>query len=151
VAKLPTQEVRNMFGVAARILCCCVIASGTLVYAICPTDMVIVKGRVADAPPNATVRVQLVYSNKRGGDSGDVRLEKAVFVLQVPFFTQSRAPKLIGTFLEKCDRKPKTVIVTLTDGKQEYDHVSLDFVRDFKMADPSAYSLRSEIVLHGPR
>jgi hypothetical protein len=85
-----------MFGVAARILCYCVIASGTLVYATCPIDMVIVKGRVDDPPPNATVRVQLVYSNKRGGDSGDLRLEKAVFVLQVPFFTQSRAPKLWG-------------------------------------------------------
>ena len=144
-----------MFGGAARILatilCACVIASGTLVYAICSTDMVIVKGRVDGAPPNATVRVQLVYSNKRGGDSGEVRLENEVFVIQIPFYTQSRAPVLIGNFLEKCDRKPKTVIVTLTDGDQEYDRISLDLAKDFKMADPTAYGLRSEIVLHGPR
>ena len=58
---------------------------------------------------------------------------------------------MMGTLLEKCDRKPKTVVVTLVDADQEYDRVSLDLAKDFKMPDPSAYALRSEIVLHGPR
>jgi len=43
--------------------------------------------------------------------------------------------------------------VTLVEADQErdheYDRVSLDLAKDFKMADPSAYALRSEILLHG--
>ena len=59
---------------------------------------------------------------------------------------------LMGSLLEKCDRKPKTMVVTLLQGdqNQEYDRVSLDLTKDFKMADPSAYTLRTEIVLNGP-
>ena len=62
---------------------------------------------------------------------------------------QSRRPVLTN-LPEKCDRKPETVVVTLVEADQEYDHVSLDLARDFKLADPSAYAPRSEIVLHGP-
>jgi len=47
------------------------------------------------------------------GESGDVTVEGGSFRIQIPFLTQSRAPVLIGTLLEKCDRKPKTVVVTL--------------------------------------
>jgi len=36
------------------------------------------------------------------------------------------------------------------EGDQEYDRVSLDLAKDFKMADPSAYALRSVMLLHGP-
>jgi hypothetical protein len=52
---------------------------------------------------------------------------------------------------EKCDRKPETVVITLVGGdpSQEYDRVSLALRKDFKMADPTAYTLRSEIVLNG--
>ena len=56
----------------------------------------------------------------------------------------------MGELREKCDRKPKTVVITLVAGDQEYDRISLDFANDFKMADPSAYVLRSEVVLNGP-
>jgi hypothetical protein len=53
--------------------------------------------------------------------------------------------------MENCDRKPETVVVTLLEGDQtqEYDCVSLDLAKDFKMADPNAYAPRSEIVLSG--
>lgn len=59
----------------------------------------------------------------------------------------------MGSRLGKCDRKPKTVVVTLLRGgqNQEYERVSLDLTKDFKMADPSAYTLPTEIVLNGPR
>jgi hypothetical protein len=59
----------------------------------------------------------------------------------------------MGRRLERCDRKPKTVVVTPLPGdqNQEYDRVSLDLAKDFKMADPSAYTLPTEIVLNGPR
>jgi hypothetical protein len=40
--------------------------------------------------------------------------------------------------------------VTLIGADQEYDRVSLDLAKDFTMTDPSAYTLRSEIVLHVP-
>jgi hypothetical protein len=89
-------------------------------------------------------------TSHRSGELGETTLEGGSFRMQIPFLTQSRAPGLIGNLLEKCDRKPETVVVTLVDADQEYDHVSLDLARDFKLADPSAYAPRSEIVLHGP-
>jgi hypothetical protein len=131
----------------AGVLC---IASSAFLHAECPVDVVIVSGRVEHAPRNASVRVQLLYSKQKTGDSGDVTVEGGSFRIQIPFFTQSRAPVLIGEFLEKCDRKPKAIVVTLVEADQEYDRVSLDLAKDFKMADPSAYALRSEILLHGP-
>jgi hypothetical protein len=57
----------------------------------------------------------------------------------------------IGSLLEKCHRKPKTVIATLLEGDQDQDRVAYDFPKDFKMADASAYTLRSEVVLSGSR
>ena len=41
------------------------------------------------------------------------------------------------------------MIVKLMNGdhSQEFDRVSLDFKEDFKMADPTAFVPRSEIVL----
>lgn len=115
----------------------------------CPVDVVMVKGRVENPPPKSRVRVQLVYPKQQMGESGDVTLEDASFRIQIPFLTQSRAPLLIGTLGEKCGRKPKTVIVTLIDDDREHDRVSLDLAKDFVTADPSAYTLRSETVLHG--
>ena len=57
----------------------------------------------------------------------------------------------MGELLEKCDRRPKSYRRDpMVDSDQEYDRVSLDLAKDFKMADPSAYALRSEILLHGP-
>lgn len=130
----------------------CTIFSGAFSHAWCPVDVVIVNGRVDHAPRKGIVRVQLVYPKQKQkmGESGDVTVEGGSFRIQIPFLTQSRAPVLIGTLLEKCDRKPKTVVVTLMEGDQEYDRVSLDLAKDFKMADPSAYALRSAMLLHGP-
>ena len=121
----------------------------TVSYAACPTDLVVVKGRVVNAPRNAIVRVQLVYLRQQVEDSGDTTLDSGTFTIKIPFYTQSRGPVLSGLF-EKCNRKPKTVIVSLTQGAQEYDRVSLDLAKDFTMPYSSAYILRSEIVLHGP-
>jgi len=125
--------------------------AGELAHAWCDTDVVIVKGRVEHPPRSATVRVQLVYSKEKRGESGEVMVEKGEFTIQIPFLTQSRAPVLIGSLMEKCDRKPKAVVVTLleSDQNQEYDHVSLDLANDFKLADPTAYTPKSEIVLSG--
>jgi hypothetical protein len=46
--------------------------------------------------------------------------------------------------------RSETVVVSLVEAEQEYDRVSLDLARDFKLVDPSGYAPRSEIVLHGP-
>jgi hypothetical protein len=121
-----------------------------LASSICDTDMVIIRGRVEYPPPSAVVRVQLVYAKQQYGESGDVTVESGKFTIQIPFFTQSRAPVLMGSLGEKCDRKPTLVIVTLMndDQSQEFDRVSLDFKKDFKMADRSAFAPRSEIVLN---
>src|SRR4029077_13504193 len=139
----------------AGILAIGAIFSGAFSHAWCPVDVVIVNGRVENAPRNGIVRVQLVYPKQKQkmGESGEVTVEGGSFRIQIPFLTQSRAPVLIGTLLEKCDGKPK-IVVTLVEadleGEREYDRVSLDLARDFKMVDPSAYALRSAILLHGP-
>lgn len=126
----------------------------TFAHDWCGTDVVIIKGRVEHPPRSASisVRVQLVYPKQKPGESGEVTVENGEFTIQIPFLTQSRAPVLIGNLMEKCDRKPKKVVVTLIEGdrNQEYDRVSLDLAKDFKMADPSAYTPRSVIVLSGP-
>ena len=140
---------------ALGILSICTIFSCAFSHARCSVDVVIVNGRVEHAPRKGIVRVQLVYPKQKQemGESGDVTVEGGSFRIQIPFLTQSRAPGLLGV-REKCDRKPETVVVTLVEADQErdheYDRVSLDLAKDFKMADPSAYALRSEIVLHGP-
>jgi hypothetical protein len=141
------------FKALAGILSVCTIFSGAFSHARCSVDVVIVNGRVEHAPRKGIVRVQLIYPKQKQelGESGDVTIEGGSFRIQIPFLTQSRAPGLLGV-REKCDRKPETVVVTLMETDQEhdeYDRVSLDLAKDFKMADPSAYALRSEILLHG--
>jgi hypothetical protein len=122
-------------------------------YAMCPVDVVIVKGRIEQPPDNATVRVQLVYPGNLGGDSGEATSVDVNFTVPVEFITQSRKPLLVGAFREKCDRKPETVIVTLVGGDpaHEYDRSSLELARDFKKTDSNTYALKSEIVLKGSR
>jgi hypothetical protein len=142
--------IYGAFKTLAGILSIGTIFSGAFSHAWCPVDVVIVNGRVENAPRNGIVRVQLVYPKQKQkmGESGDVTVAGGSFRIQIPFLTQSRAPGLLGV-REKCDRKPETVVVTLMEADQEYDRVSLDLAKDFKMADPSAYALRSEILLHG--
>ncbi len=123
----------------------------TLAYPMCSVDVVMVRGRVDHAPDNAIVRVQLIYARDVAADSGDVTVENGKFSIPIEFLTQSRRP-LVNDLMEKCNRRPKTVIVTLVDRAQnhEYDRVSLDFAKDFKMADLGTYyTLRSELVLDG--
>ena len=120
-------------------------------HAGCQVDVVKVKGRIDQMPRHARVRVQLVYPKGQLGESGEVMVEDGTFSIPIEFLTQSRRPVVNGLF-EKCDRKPTGVVVTLVENgrDQEDDRVSLDLARDFKKADPSAYDLRSEIVLKGP-
>ena len=120
---------------------------------MCPVDVVVVKGRIEHPPDNATVRVQLVYPGNLGGDTGEATSVDVNFTLPVEFITQSRRPLLVGTFREKCDRRPEAVIVTLVGGDpaHDYDRVSLELARDFKKTDSNTYRLKSEIVLKGSR
>jgi hypothetical protein len=46
-------------------------------------------------------------------------------------------------------RKPQTVVITLLTGDQKSDETFLDFDKNFRMVDASAYALRSELVLNG--
>lgn len=132
--------------ILARIACICAISSGAF---SCSVDVVMVSGRIDHPPGKGLVRVQLVYPKQKLGESGDVTVDGESFRIQIPFLTQSRAPGLLG-IREKCDRKPEIVVVTLIEADHEYDRVSLDLSKDFKMADPSAYAPRSKILLHGP-
>jgi hypothetical protein len=136
--------------VLAGILSIFAIFSGA--FSQCSLEVVIVSGRVERAPREGIVRVQLVFPKQKQklGESGEVTVEGGFFRLQIPFLTQSPPPALFGNVLEKCERKPKTVFVTLREADKEDDRVSLDLAKDFKMVDASAYALRSEILLQGP-
>lgn len=138
-----------IFRVTGTIVGALCIGFGTFARAVCPVDVVIVKGRIDHAPGNASVRVQLLYSKGQVGESGEVTVEGKTFNIPIEFLTQSRKPVLNG-FFEKCERKPKKVIVALVENgrDQEYDRVLLDFGRDFTKVDTSAYAARSEIVLN---
>lgn len=139
--------------IVGGILSICAIFASTVSQAQCSIDYVMVNGRVEGSPVDSLVRVQLVYwehSKELYGESGQVTLEDGSFRIRIPFITLRRMP-VLGIGKAKCDRKPKTVVVSLVRNDREYDRVSVDLAKDFEMADPSAYTLRSEIVLHGPR
>ena len=131
----------------AGVLCVGLIGC-SIAYAECPVDTVILKGRVEHATGGAKVRVLLVYRKAVTGESGEASVEDGTFRIPIEFLTLSKRP-LLRNLPEKCDRKPRTINVTLIEGDQESESLSLDLVRDFKLADPSAYALRSELVLEG--
>jgi len=142
-----STPARTVGAVVAIVLVACGLTS-----AACPVDEVMVKGRVENRPDNGKVRVELVYSNRAPGDSGDTTLDGARFKLPVDFLTEIQSRRV--TFLGgKCGRKPKTVVVTLIGGTPatEYDRVLLDFSRDFVAADPSTFIVRTDVVLNGSR
>jgi hypothetical protein len=120
-----------------------------VVHAQCPVNTVIVKGRVEHpiAQNDYRVRVQLVYPKHKPGESGEVTVEDAKFRIPVEFVTEQSS--LFSNLPKRCGRKPQTVVITLLSGDQKSDEVSLDFARNFRMVDASAYSLRSEPVLNG--
>jgi hypothetical protein len=128
-----------------------VLSTLAFAHAMCPVDEVHVKGRVDDPPTNARVRMVLIYVDGAVGESSDTTLDKDEFRLSVDFLTKSRNPVINGTVLEKCKRRPTSVIMTLVDSKgtNEYDRVVFDFVRDFKLVDRTTYALKSEVLLRG--
>jgi hypothetical protein len=143
--------VSGVLKVLLRTLSICVICSGAFSHAECSIDTIIVNGRVEHPPRKGVVKVQLIYPKDKIGESGDVTVEDGSFRIPILFFTQSRAPFLNGIIPpEKCNRKPKTIVVSLVANDQEYDRISLDMAKDFKKIELSAYALRSEILLHGP-
>lgn len=137
------------------------LAATTFAGSSCGTEVVVLKGRVENPPRDASVRVQLLYSKKQQeqpgkqqeqpGESGEVTVDNGRFTIQIPFLTQYREPVIFAGLRDKCDRKPKTVVVTLLEGEQneERDRVSLDLAKDFTKADTTAYTARSDIVLRG--
>ena len=118
-------------------------------HAQCPVDTVIVKGRVEHpiAQNEYRVRVELVYPKHKPGESGEVTVEDSNFKIPVEFVTEQSS--LFTNLPKRCGRKPQTVAITLLSGDQKSDEVFLDFARNFRMVDPSAYALRSELVLNG--
>lgn len=122
-------------------------------HAMCPVDVVVVKGDIERAPRNPIVRAQLIYPGNLPGDSGEATFVEGSFTIPIEFLTESRKPLLVGTFREKCNRKPVTVIVTLLGGdpSQQYDRVSLSLAADFRKDDSNSYALKTQIVLKGLR
>lgn len=121
----------------------------TFTRAQCPVDTVIIKGRVENANAHSKVRIRLVYPKEKPGEAGEVTVENGAFRIPIEFVTAQSS--IFSNLPKRCGRKPKTIVITLLDDDQESDEVDLDFTRDFKMVDPSAYTLRSELVLKSPR
>jgi hypothetical protein len=125
------------------------LALSVFACAQCPVDTVIVKGRVVEnANAHSKVRVQLVYPKEKPGESGAVTVEDGAFQIPVEFMTMQSS--IFTNLPKRCSRKPKTVVITLLENDHEFDHVSLDFAKNFHLADASAYTLGSEVVLNGP-
>ena len=120
-----------------------------IAHAQCPVDTVIVKGRVEHpiAQTDYRVRVQLVYPKHKPGEAGEVTVEDAKFQIPVEFVTSQSSA--FTNLPKRCGRKPQTVVITLLSGDQKSDEASLDFARNFRMVDASAYTLRSELALNG--
>ena len=120
-----------------------------IAQAQCPVDTVIVKGRVEHpiAQTDYRVRVQLVYPKHKPGEAGEVTVEDAKFQIPVEFVTSQSS--VFTNLPKRCGRKPQTVVITLLSGDQKSDEASLDFARNFRMVDASAYTLRSELALNG--
>src|SRR5215467_1557123 len=117
-------------------------------HAQCPVDVVIVKGRVEHpiAQNDYRVRVSLVYPKHKPGEAGEVTVEDAKFQIPVEFVTTQNS--LFTNLPKRCGRKPQTVVITLIRGDQKADEVFLDFAKDIRIVDASAYSLWSELVLN---
>ncbi len=116
----------------------------------CGVETVIIKGHVVEnANAHSKVRVQLVFPREKPGESGEVTVEDGAFQIPIEFVTMQSS--IFTNLPKRCGRKPKTVVITLLENDQESDQVFLDFAKNFKMADASAYTLRSEVVLKAPR
>jgi len=115
-------------------------------HAQCPVESIVVKGRVENANPQSAVRVQLVFLKHKPGESGEVTVEDGVFQIPIEFVTEQSS--IFTNLPTRCGRKPKTVIITLLENNQQTEQVFLDFAKNFKLADPSAYTLRSPLVLN---
>lgn len=132
----------------ASILSGC-LALSVIVHGQCPVNTVIVKGHVDNATAHSKIRVELVYSKNRPGEAGDTTLEDGNFQIPLEFVTEQSS--IFPNLPKRCSRKPKTIVVTLLENNQEADQLSLEFARNFKMVDASAYTPRSELVLKNPR
>jgi hypothetical protein len=119
----------------------------SVTWAQCPVKTIILKGRVENARVGDKVRVELVYPKKKPGESGEVTVEDGVFRIPIEFVTEQSS--ILRNLPKRCGRKPETVVVTLLSSDHESAQVSLDFARKFELADPSAYTLHSELVLKG--
>jgi len=125
------------------------IALCTTARAQCPVHTVILKGRVENANADDRVRVQLVYPKHKPGESGEVTVLDGTFQIPIEFVTMQSS--IFANLPKRCGRKPQVVVITLLENDQDSDQVSLDFAKNFMLADPSAYTLRSELVLKGSR
>lgn len=141
---MPSVLRNKLLQVLLAILPLCLVA-----HAQCPVDTVMVKGRVEHpvAKNDYRVRVQLVYPKHKPGESGEATVEDANFQIPVEFVTAQSS--LFTNLPARCGRKPQTVVITLLSGDQKSDEVFLDFAKNFRMVDASAYTLRTELALNG--
>ena len=133
----------------AGILVVAVLALVLSACAQCPVETVIVSGHVNNAAPHSKVRVQLLYPKGKAGEAGEVSIDDGSFRIPLEFVTAQNS--ILTNLPKRCGRKPQSVEITLMENDKEADRVTLDFAKDFKMADFSAYTPRSDLVLNASR
>jgi hypothetical protein len=133
-----TKRLIRILGIGLTLSACA--------QAQCPVDTIVVKGSVENANSQSTVRVQLVFPKHKPGESGEVTVEDGAFQIPIEFVTAQSS--IFTNLPTRCGRKPKTVIITLLENDQQSDQVFLDFAKNFRQSDPSAYTLRSKLVLN---
>lgn len=126
--------------------------TAVLVFALqsgaqCPVNTVLVSGRVNNPVPHSKVRVRLLYPKGKAGESGEITIDEGSFRIPLEFLTAQNS--VLTNLPKRCGRKPQSVEIILLENDKEADRVTLDFAKDFKVADLSAYTLRSDLVLNG--
>jgi hypothetical protein len=101
--------------------------ASVIAFAQCSVETVVIKGRVENSTAHSKVRVQLLYAKDKPGESGEVGVEEGAF--QIPIEFAPLRSSIFTNLPKKCDRKPKTVVITLLENDQESDQVSLDFAK----------------------
>jgi hypothetical protein len=115
----------------------------------CHAKSILVRGQIENAPPSATVLVELIYKKDLVGESDRLILDSRAFKTRIVFSTTGTSVDLMGHDLGKCGRQPQRVAVVLSDGDDELDRVTLAFPRDFQQTDASEFSVRQDVLLRG--
>lgn len=117
----------------------------------CPTDSVVIHGKVECFKGDAKVLVKLIFFDRQpeaSGEDVEIAVHDGIFSGQIPFDTYSSAGFFGG---DRCHRRPRRVLIRLlgADGGEK-DRTTLEIKSDFVYdQDGGRYTPKSDITMHG--